>query len=440
MNPIRHLIILMMENRSFDHYLGSLTLEGRTDVAGLPNPLPAIADQNGNSVTSWSMDATPPGYPDPPHSWDAAHSDYNAGLNDGFVSQYQLQFPTADPNIPMGYYTRSTLPVYYALADQFTVCDAWHSSLLSSTWPNRKYLHSGKRDEDNDTQSLPTFPGFRTTPFYNVLEDTPNPEFPGSNLTWKCYFSDLPFLAFWYGFAARHATRSFASVADFVTDCLEDRLPTLSIIDPPFTIADDHPSHNPQLGQKFVGLIVDALTNSESWETSALLILYDENGGFYDHVPPPQAFEDPPEDNPLGFRVPALVISPYAKKKFACHTVFDHTSLMKSISERWNVDFGPDSGTRWRQAPGIWNDCFDFNQPTIPQGIYTGDPLRDLNWGTGIHDLLVTEVNPLEGMLERIFLLPELKALDQRAHVFDTLISLERHVISLKRMTQAAGD
>jgi phospholipase C len=439
MNPIRHLIILMMENRSFDHYLGSLTLEGRTDVAGLPNPLPAIADQNGNSVTSWSMDATPPGYPDPPHSWDAAHSDYNAGLNDGF-GQYQLQFPTADPNIPMGYYTRSTLPVYYALADQFTVCDAWHSSLLSSTWPNRKYLHSGKRDEDNDTQSLPTFPGFRTTPFYNVLEDTPNPEFPGSNLTWKCYFSDLPFLAFWYGFAARHATRSFASVADFVTDCLEDRLPTLSIIDPPFTIADDHPSHNPQLGQKFVGLIVDALTNSESWETSALLILYDENGGFYDHVPPPQAFEDPPEDNPLGFRVPALVISPYAKKKFACHTVFDHTSLMKSISERWNVDFGPDSGTRWRQAPGIWNDCFDFNQPTIPQGIYTGDPLRDLNWGTGIHDLLVTEVNPLEGMLERIFLLPELKALDQRAHVFDTLISLERHVISLKRMTQAAGD
>lgn len=439
MNQIRHLIVLMMENRSFDHYLGSLTLpeEGRTDIAGLPDPLPAIPDQNGTPVTSWPMDGTSPGYPDPPHGWDAAHSDYNAGLNDGFVRQYQLQYPTANPSIPMGYYTRSTLPVYYALADQFTVCDAWHSSLLSSTWPNRKYLHSGKRDEDNDTQSLPPFPGFMTNPFYNAFEDTPDPEVLGSNLTWKCYFSDLPFLSFWYRFAAQHAMHSFASVVDFVADCVEDRLPTLSVIDPPFSIADDHPSHDPRLGQKFVGLIVDALTNSGSWETSALLILYDENGGFYDHVSPPNAFEDPPEDDPLGFRVPALVISPYAKQKFACHTVFDHTSLMKSISERWQVEFGEDSGTRWKLAPGIWDDCFDFNQPPIPRGIYTGAPITDINWGTGVHELLVTEVNPLEGMLERIFLLPELKALDQRAKVFDTLTSLEQSVVSLKRMTQA---
>jgi phospholipase C len=440
MNQIRHLIVLMMENRSFDHFLGNLSLEGRADVEGLPNPLPANPDQNGNLVTSWIIDATPPGYPDPPHGWDAAHSDYNAGLNNGFVRQYQLQYPTADPRIPMGYYTRSTLPVYYALADQFTVCDAWHSSLLSSTWPNRKYFNSGKRDEDKDTHSLPPpFPGFRTTPFYDVLEDTPDPEAPGSNLTWKCYFSDFPFLAFWYRFAAQHALHSFASVVDFVTDCVEDRLPTVSVIDPPFSIADDHPSHNPRLGQKFVGLIVDALTNSESWETSALLILYDENGGFYDHVPPPPAFEDPPEDDPLGFRVPALVVSPYAKKKFACHTVFDHTSLMKSISERWGVEFGPEFGTRWRQASGIWDDCFDFTQSPIPRGIYTGDPITDLNWGTGIHNLLVREANILEGTLERSFLLPELKALDQRAHIFDRLTFLEQKVISLKRMTQTSA-
>jgi phospholipase C len=433
-NKIRHLIVLMMENRSFDHYLGSLTLEGRTDVNGLPTPLPAIPDQNGNPVASRSIDNLPPRYPDPPHSWDASHSDYNAGLNDGFVLQYQLQHPTADPSIPMGYYTRSTLPVYYALADRFTVCDAWFSSVLSSTWPNRKYLNSGRRDEDKDTHALPPFPGFMTTPFYEVLENSPNPDLLGSNLTWKCYFSDLPFLGFWYRFAAEHAIHSFKSVDDFVIDCIEERLPTVSIIDPPFSLADDHPSHAPQLGQKFAGLIVDALTTSKSWETSALLLLYDENGGFFDHVSPPQAFEEPVEDNPLGFRVPALVVSPYAKKGFACHTVLDHTSVIKSINERWGVEFGLEFGTRWKQAPGIWDCCFDFDQEPIERGIYTGDPLLNINWGTRVHDLLTIEANPLEGMLERIFILPELKALDQRAQVFETLTSLEQRVISLKRM------
>jgi phospholipase C len=180
---------------------------------------------------------------------------------------------------------------------------------------------------------------------------------------------------------------------------------------------------------------VDALTNSPSWETSALVILYDEGGGFYDHVPPPPSFEEPPEDTPLGFRVPALVISPYAKKRFACHTTFDHTSVIKSISERWGVEFGPEFGTRWKQANGIWDSCFDFDQEPIERGIYTGEPLLNINWGTGVHDLLTTEVNPLEGMLERVFVLPELKALDQRANVFDILTSLEQRVISLKRMT-----
>ncbi len=133
-------------------------------------------------------------------------------------------------------------------------------------------------------------------------------------MSWKCYFSDLSFLAFWYKFAAFHALSNCAHVAEFVADCQTDRLPTISIIDPPFSLADDHPAHDPQLGEKFIGLIVDALTHSESWAASALLILYDENGGFFDHVPPPACFEVPvSEDNPLGFRVPAIVVSPYPR-------------------------------------------------------------------------------------------------------------------------------
>jgi phospholipase C len=432
MQAIKHLILITMENRSFDHYLGSLTQEGRTDVDGLASPAPVLKDLAGNPVPAWNIDATPPGYADPPHGWDPAHADYNGGKNDGFVGQYQKANPSAAPAIPMGYYTRATLPVLYALADEFTVCDRWFCSVLSSTWPNRKYLLSGRRDDDPDTGSLPPpFPGFATTPFVNFLEQQPDPDTPGSRLSWKYYFSDLPFLAFWYRFAASHVSR-FGPVVDFVNDCREDQLPHVSIIDPPFTLADDHPSHDPRLGEKFLGLIVDALTSSESWANSALLILYDENGGFYDHVPPPDAATG---DTPLGFRVPALVVSPYARRRFASKTVFDHTSVMKSVSARWGVQFGPEFGARWGQASAIWDDCFDFPQSPRGQGVYTGAPLSGLNWGTNVYDKLRLPRNVLEGLLDHIFVLPELKALDGRAGLFDTLWSLEQQVVALKRMS-----
>jgi phospholipase C len=441
-NPIKHLIVLMMENRSFDHYLGSLSLEGRADIEGFTNPLPVLKDKDGNDVPAWPMDGVSAAIPDPPHGWEAAHEDWNGGRNDGFVVQYQVANPTADKRVPMGYYSRRTLPVLYSLADQFTVCDHWFGSVLSSTWPNRKYLHSGRRDADNDTQTLPPFPGFDTIPVYNVLEDWPNPDRPGQTLSWKCYFSDLPFLAFWYKFAAFHALSNFAHVAEFVADCQTDRLPTISIIDPPFSLADDHPAHDPQLGEKFIGLIVDALTHSESWAASALLILYDENGGFFDHVPPPTCFEgSASEDNPLGFRVPAIVVSPYPRKT-PSHKNYDHTSVMKSISEHWGVSFDQKFGPRWQNAPDIWGECFDFTQSPLPPGTYTGDPtklsdvsiIHNLNWGSGVHDRIARPVDLLEGLLERIFILPELKALDRRSSVFDTLSALEDSVVRLKRM------
>ena len=457
MNKIEHLVVLMMENRSFDHYYGSYSLlEGRTDVDGLKETTPPLLDKDGQPVPFWDMGAAKfySGYADPPHGWQHQHGNWNNGANDGFVTEFQKEFPTnpngkSGSNIPVGYYTRETLPISYALADRFALCDRWFSSVLSSTWPNRKYLHSGQRDADNDTQTLPPWPGFKTTPFYNALEDTVDPA-TGSRLTWKNYFCDLPFLSFWYQFAAYHALGNFTGIADFVSACREDSLPTVSIIDPPFSLADDHPAHDVRLGQKFIGLIVDALTHSESWSKTALVLVYDENGAFYDHVPPPQSFEAAaglaPEDDPLGFRVPAVVISPYAKQG-VCSTVFDHTSLMKSIAVRWGVEFDPATyGTRWQNAQDIWQDCFAFDQAPLPMGTYTQtaaalaagerSPMASINWGMGIHDLLATPAGGVEGFLERIFILPGLKALDHRAQVFDHLSSLEQGVIDLKRMAE----
>jgi phospholipase C len=338
----------------------------------------------------------------------------------------------------MGYYTHKTLPVLYSLAETFTVCDRWFSSMLSSTWPNRKYLHSGRRGTDDDTQIFPGITGFDTTPIYAFLEKQVDAK--NKPLTWKSYYSDLPFLAFWYGFAARHALHNFGTIERFVDDCRDDTLPSVSIVDPPFTLADDHPPHDPALGQKFIGLVVDALTHSPAWEKSVLLIVYDEAGGFYDHVPPPKSAVEDDQDVNLGFRVPALVVSPYSKPGTS-HTLYDHTSFVATLKELWHLDEqlkekGDEYGVRWPHANSFL-DALDFDTKNPhPRGVYTGDPppLAQVNWASGIRDRLASPLGKFEALLERIFVLPELKALDRRPDVYDTLGKMEDKVVTLKRM------
>jgi len=195
-------------------------------------------------------------------------------------------------------------------------------------------------------------------------------------------------------------------------------------VDPPFTFADDHPTHHPRLGQRFIKLIADALTNSQSWQDSALLILYDEYGGFYDHVPPPNSPEGAlSEDNPLGFRVPALVVSPYSGRGVT-HEVFDHTSFIKSISERWLVNFDRSYGERWKLANSIWGSCFDFGRQPIPKGTYTGAPVNDVAWtekGQGQPD-------DLEQGLVRLIETITFQNFDLRHHAYTMLSLVESDV------------
>jgi phospholipase C len=453
MEKIEHLVIFMMENRSFDHYFGALARDPlyarAADIEGLNGTFPTYLNLENEEVLPRSLDGTYFGYDDLPHGPAPQTANYNNGQLDGFVKSYELDLRKNHPDwteaqaaeaakLAVAYYTRDTLPVLYALADNFTVCDHWFSSMLSSTWPNRKYLHSGRRDSDMDTQTLPAFPGFQTTPMWDVFEDTRDSH--GNKHTWKNYFTDLPFLAFWYKFAAFHAFHNFTSIENFVTDCREDTLPTVSIIDPAFSLADDHPTHDVRMGQKFMGLVVDALTNSESWSKTALVITYDENGGFFDHVVPPAAFGGDTTDTPMGFRVPTVVISPYSKGA-VCHTAFDHTSIMKSIAMRWGVNFDPAVfGPRYQSAPDIWTHCFNFNADPLPMGIYTevpahsNDVIKNLNWETDVHALMVNPIGDLEALLERMFVLPELKLLDRRNKVFEALNNMETNVVDLKRM------
>lgn len=443
MEKINHLVVLMMENRSFDHVLGALTLlHGRSDVAGI-SELQSNPGPDGKPVVQWCMDDAPCTY-NVPHLLDDVAAQYDKGAMDGFITRYCEQKSTpVDPRVPMGYYTEKTFPVLYALASRFTVCDAWFSSVLSSTWPNRKYFHSGTRDEDDDTQILPWFPGFKTTPLYQAVETTRCLKTADRFLTWRSYFSDLPFLSFWYGFAATHHT-NFSSVVQFAEDCAAGTLPHISIIDPPYGIADDHPPHDPKLGEKFIGLVVDALTTSQSWDDTALLILFDEHGGFYDHVKPESpTVENRWKDSPYGFRVPALIVSPFTAKGECSHITYDHTSFMKTVHERWGVDFPPNTyDIRWQHANSIWPAFKDDGSP-LPRGIYTGitnkSEVATLNWATGIYERLKDDVTRFENYLDRIFVLPELKALDQRATVFDTLDRFEHAVVTQKRMHDASN-
>ncbi|MBV8364276.1 MAG: hypothetical protein JO193_06905 [Candidatus Eremiobacteraeota bacterium] len=408
---------------------------------GLSKAFPNRA-MDGRLFAPWPMDCFDWNFPPLPHSFADFHNDYNQGANDGFVTSYENAIPPPSnqyTGVPMGYYTEKTLPVLYSLATQFTVCDHWYASMLSSTWPNRKYLHSGRRDNDNDTQTIPGAFGFQTEPMYQFIEKQYDPQ-TNNRLRWKCYFSDIPFLAGWYAFAAFHAFTNFSHVDQFVEDCQAERLPEISIVDPPFTLADDHPPQDPRLGEKFIGLVVDALTTSPSWDSSVLVILFDEAGGFYDHVVPPSAPEDNAVDTPLGFRVPAIIVSPFSKPGAVSVEAYDHTSIMQSIAERWKIDFasqGDSFGTRYSKMNAIWS-ALDFNATPRPRGVYTNafnsKDVQALNWAANVRERLDSPLGDFERALERIFVLPELKSLDNRASAFDTLGKFEHSVITLKRV------
>jgi phospholipase C len=320
---IDHIIVLCMENRSFDHYLGALQLaEGVADVAGLDgtetNP-----DAQGNPVAVFEMDNFEP--EDPPHGWDACHQQWNEGANDGFVIAHAESAGAAVAHEVMGYHVRNHLPVTYALADAYTVCDQWFCSLLSQTWPNRYYLWAC--DSSGSTNNTPASPGPTTILSLCADHDVSSHNYYDGLAAWK--WGAYPIT----GFAG---TSGIGSLFDKLAS--GSGLESVVIIDPDFLSNDDHPSHNIQLGQALIGSIYTALANSQYWERSLLIITYDEHGGFFDHVPPPTTVDDNgPEFAQMGFRVPTLVIGPHVRVGAIDHTVYEHSSFAATVARRFGL-------------------------------------------------------------------------------------------------------
>lgn len=315
---ITHIVVVMMENRSYDHYLGARRLLENRLGDGL---LDGMANLDLDGVARAIYRETAGCVADPPHDWDAARLQLGAGANDGFLRAYQMrQGRDVAPHV-MGYLGRDDLPVIYALADAYSTCDRWFASILGPTWPNRFYLHSaqsgGIRSNEPPTKLWPTI--------YDRLD--------GAGVPWGYYYVDLPVLVTLGQASQLHGLDAFYS------DARAGILPPVSMVDPGFFLNDDHPPRHPLLGQQFIASIYNALATSPLWNHSLMVVVYDEHGGFFDHVVPPKAADERAEEgfDQLGFRVPALVCGPYAKRGQVSSVVHDHTSVLRHIETMFDL-------------------------------------------------------------------------------------------------------
>ena len=319
---IQHIIVLMMENRSFDHMLGWLDgADGRQ--RGL-----RYRDAAGNQHRTYRLapDFQGCGHPDPDHSYEGGRVEYNDGSCDGWLRAGE------NDDYAIGFYVKEDLPFFAGAAPHWTVCDRYFSAKMAGTFANRIYQHAAQTDRLENTFELSTLP---------TIWD----RLAAAGLEGRYYFSDLPFLALW-GDRYVSIARPFAQ---FLADAAAGTLPQVAFVEPRFlgeevgASNDDHPFADIRNGQAFMNLVYSAVTRSPAWRNSVLVINYDEWGGFFDHVPPPVAPIPPADpvrgdqDGLLGFRTPCLIISPFAQRANVSNLVLDHTSILKMIEWRWNL-------------------------------------------------------------------------------------------------------
>jgi phospholipase C len=317
---IDHIVVVMMENRSFDHYLGWLPgADGKQD--GL-----SYVNNNGKRHATHHLDTfTGCGHPDPDHSYGGGRVQYNSGACDGFLRSGR------NDEFAIGYYTAADLDFFSRAARDWTTCDRYFAAVMGPTFPNRLFQHAAQTDR-----------------IINLMEPTTVPtiwdRLAERGIPAKYYFCDAPITALW-GSKYRDITQPFAQ---FLLDAkAPTAFPAVSFVDPRFlgdgtvgTSGDDHPLADIRVGQHFLNTVYDAVVSSPNWERTVLVINYDEWGGFFDHVPPTTAPDPRPDlgTGLRGFRVPCLVISPLARRRTVAHGIYDHTSILKMIEWRFGLE------------------------------------------------------------------------------------------------------
>ena len=405
LSDIEHVVILIQENRSFDHYFGSYR-----GVRGFSDQSMAIRQPDPANTTSPPILALLPFRLDTAttdaacthdisHDWVPQHQSWNNGAMDGFVTSHLLTNAN-DAVLSMGYYNRADIPYYYALADAFTICDNYFCSVMGPTDPNRLYTMAASLDPDgkNGGPILQTVVTNRTAVYGRLTYTTMPEQLQARGISWKVYSSPDEFvlngilsdnvLPYFKNFLAPGSVlhqNAFGPQfpGDFLTDVVTGNLPQVSwLVGSIFT--SDHPPAPTIFGENIVSVLVSTLmANRPLWAKTVLFITYDENGGFFDHVAPvtappgtpgefvtapavpdPTVIGSPAITGPigLGFRVPMLIISPFSRGGFVSSDLFDHTSVLRFLETRFGAEVPNLSA--WRRATvGDLTSAFNFAKP-----------------------------------------------------------------------------
>ncbi len=412
---IKHIVVLMMENHSYDNYLGMLRGRGEGLPLG-PDGQPAARNtgSGGETVAAHRMSSTVQQDGVPSQSWHAVHQQWGEGRCDGFVTATQTvlgeagatpEAIAAASDVAMGYWTEAELPFYYGLARAFPVADHWFSSCLGPTFPNRRFLIAGTAHGliDDSPYDLLDYPaagtifdmltrhGISWANYHPVPSDhTPVRRYArhkrkaarrrlqalGQSLasdTSSALKKDITFTADVFPVGAGRLMKHIRSTDDFFAAADRGELPAFSIVDPDFTAFSEENPQDIRKGESFAAEVIRHVLHGPGWPHTLLIWTYDEHGGYYDHVPPPPAV--PPDNIPgrsligrrghltaalrplapgavrdkenmttgpdrydqYGFRVPAVIVSPYARRDFVLSDVLDHTSVLRLIEDKWNL-------------------------------------------------------------------------------------------------------
>jgi phospholipase C len=407
---IKHVVVLMMENHSYDNYLG--TLAGRGDGFPLgPDGQPEVSNTglHGETIPAHHLARTAQVPENPSQSWHATHLQWADGKLDGFVSATQQLVPGADPALPMGYWTEADLPFYHGLARTFPLADRWFSSCLGPTFPNRRFLISGTANGliDDLPVNLADYPSggtiFDHLTRHGISWVNYHPLAGGKTAFGRSRLGravrhrakavhrrlrtvgvlrpsalagldkDMQFTADIYPLGIARYMLHVRGTDDFLRDAKAGTLPAFSLVDPDFKAYSEENPQDIQKGESFASAIINAVIAGKGWMDTLLIWVYDEHGGYYDHVPPPSAV--PPDNVPgrsvtdarspmgwllrvlapgyvrhvrqldagpqsydrYGFRVPAVVVSPYARPDHVTSETYDHTSILKLVQQKWNL-------------------------------------------------------------------------------------------------------
>ncbi len=324
---VEHIVVVTMENRSLDHFLGWLP-----GINGMQAGLQYV-DSKGKAHSTYPLapDFRGCGHLDPDHSYPGARICYDGGKMDGFL------LDTANDVFCIGYYEQKDIPFYGALALNYTTFSQYFASILGPTFPNRIFMHAAQTDRLTDDP----YPSFLPTIWDNLA---------AAGVSANYYYSNVPFLSLWL----TKYTSITKTYSQFLSDCKNGTLPSVSFVDPSFTIldidlgTDDHPHNDIHRGDAFLSQTFRAVAEGPGWPNTVMIINFDEWGGFFEHVAPPRAIAPNNVDKDLvngkallGCRVPTVIASPFTlgspTNPRVNTEVYDHTSILKLIEWRWNV-------------------------------------------------------------------------------------------------------